>query len=301
MYLCCVELFTLPADWADYELLDSGDFRKLERFGAWVLDRPEPQAIWPRAWTEQRWQKEAHAKFTRTKGEEGEWKRKPGMPEQWWMAFLLDGHSLKFRLGLTAFKHVGIFPEQADNWAWIYQQVQAQGAGAKVLNLFAYTGGASMAARAAGADVIHLDAVKPVLSWARENMEASGQEGIRWLLEDAMKFVQREVKRGHTYHGIILDPPAYGRGPEGEKWVLEQQMSALMESVAALLDPQSHFLVLNLYSLGWSVLMAENLVRHFCPNAVTLQSGEIYAEDVSGRKMPLGMTVRFTTTGGTQP
>ena len=208
--------------WKDYELLDSGRFEKLERFGRYVLARPEPQAVWDRSLSEDEWRARADAVFRRDgrSGERGEWTLRAGMPDRWFVEYG-GGMSLKFRMGLTSFKHVGLFPEQAENWEFIFREVRRLGAGARVLNLFAYTGGASLAARAAGADVTHVDSVKPVVSWARENMEASGMDGIRWIVEDALKFVRREARRGRRYDGIVLDPPAYGRGAAGEKWVLE--------------------------------------------------------------------------------
>ena len=155
--------------------------------------------------------------------------------------------SLKFRMGLTSFKHVGLFPEQAENWEFIFREVRRLGAGARVLNLFAYTGGASLAARAAGADVTHVDSVKPVVSWARENMEASGMDGIRWIVEDALKFVRREARRGRRYDGIVLDPPAYGRGAAGEKWVLEEHINEMLSLCGELLSARGSFFVLNIY------------------------------------------------------
>jgi 23S rRNA (cytosine1962-C5)-methyltransferase len=189
-----------PTAWKDYELIDAGGFEKLERFGKWILRRPEPQAIWDKSLDEREWQKLAHASFAKAAGadaEKGQWYLKPGMADRWWIQYQQGGLSLKFRLGLTSFKHVGLFPEQAANWDWIYEKVKSfpKGEKPRVLNLFAYTGGASLAACAAGADVTHVDSVKQVVSWSRENMEESGLDGIRWVVEDAFKFVQREVGR----------------------------------------------------------------------------------------------------------
>ena len=179
-----------------------------------------------------------------------------GMPEQWRIDYRYRGMSLRMRLGLTSFKHVGVFPEQGENWNFIYDSVAELkarlGREPRVLNLFAYTGGASLAARSAGAEVTHVDSVRQVVTWARENMEASGLDGIRWVVEDAMKFVRREVRRGRSYDGIILDPPAYGRGPEGEKWVLGQDIGPMLECCTRLLSATDGFLVLNLYSMGFS-------------------------------------------------
>jgi 23S rRNA (cytosine1962-C5)-methyltransferase len=283
----------------DYELIDSGNFKKLERFGAYVLARPEPQAIWSPQLSEAEWEKKAQATFTRKSGtatnaEDGNWTLKPGMPDQWHLRYRFEGMHLSFRLGLTAFKHVGIFPEQAENWNYIYQGLRNMPVDQPVaLNLFAYTGGASLAAKAAGADVVHVDSVKPVVSWARQNMEASQLSNIRWTVEDALKFARKEAKRGRKYQAIILDPPAYGRGPEGEKWLLEKQLPELLDYCKQLLDPEQHLLILNLYSMGFSALIAENLVRQYFPLVQNIESGELYIPDGAGRKLPLGVFSRF--------
>jgi 23S rRNA (cytosine1962-C5)-methyltransferase len=187
----------------DYELIDSGDFEKLERFGRYVVRRPEPQAIWRRSLTEQEWRRLADASFLRDgrSEERGEWRLRSGMPSRWTVDYAYDGMRLRMRLGLTSFKHVGLFPEQAANWNFIYDncvRMRAEERTPKVLNLFAYTGGATLAARAAGADTTHVDSVKQVVTWARENMEQSGLEGVRWIVEDALKFVQREVRLGEV-------------------------------------------------------------------------------------------------------
>jgi 23S rRNA (cytosine1962-C5)-methyltransferase len=260
-----IKLLT-PDCWKDYELIDSGGFEKLERFGDYTLIRPEPQACWNKSLADTEWKMIAHVRFLREKsgtdkeGEKGRWEFLKKMPEQWFISYQYKEMTLRFRLGLTAFKHVGIFPEQAENWNYIFDTVKsARTDNNRMLNLFAYTGGASLAARAAGADVVHVDSVKPVVSWARENMEASGLTDIHWVVEDAMKFVRREVKRGNKYNGIILDPPAYGRGPEGEKWVLEDGINEMMMLCSQLLEKSNSFLVLNMYSMGYSALVADNL------------------------------------------
>jgi 23S rRNA (cytosine1962-C5)-methyltransferase len=288
--------------WKDYELIDSGNFQKLERFGKYILSRPEPQAVWDPALPLSEWDK-AHAFFIKEKGKSGEsgdrgnWKLQPGMPDRWYVNYEYDEMKLTFRLALTSFKHVGLFPEQADNWNFLYDHLKAVASTVqpRVLNLFAYTGGASLAACAAGADVIHVDSVKPVLNWANDNMQSSGLKNIRWVLEDAMKFVKREVKRGRKYQGIIVDPPAYGRGPTGEKWVLEEGLNELMQHCANLLEPNNSFFVLNLYSMGLSALVAEGLTRSLFKPVVSPEYGELYKEDHSGRKLPLGVYCRFSS------
>ena len=299
--------------WKDYELLDSGRGEKLERFGSVVMARPEPKALWDKTLSESEWRKQAHfcfrlassentkagAKNGRGRASEaaksgaiedrGTWERLKKMDEQWYISYpgAQEGLNFRLRLGLTAFKHVGVFPEQAPNWEFIYRQVRrlagANGNSAagsseagrsevgaasadvrrpvKVLNLFAYTGGASLAAKAAGADVTHLDSVRQVVTWARGNMEASRMDGIRWIVEDAMKFVQREARRGNLYDGIILDPPAYGHGPDGERWKLDESLFGLLRGVSQILKPADSFMVLNLYSNGYSAALGETLVR----------------------------------------
>lgn len=291
-----------PKSFSDYELIDCGNFQKLERFGKLILSRPEPQAVWPASLSQDLWKSKAHAIFTRdTKSKEtgqseekGTWILKPKTPEQWNIRVNIDKVSFSMRLGMTSFKHVGIFPEQYANWEFLTQVIpQIRDAKPKVLNLFAYTGGASLAARAAGADVTHLDAVKQVISWSRENAELSGLEGFRWILDDALKFVQREVRRGNKYHGIILDPPAYGRGPDGEKWILNDGIAALMEACSQLILPNG-FVILNLYSMGFSPTLADTLMGVYFPQSNGLrQSGELAVEDNFGKRLPLSIFSRF--------
>jgi 23S rRNA (cytosine1962-C5)-methyltransferase len=288
-----------PANWTDYELIDTGNGEKLERFGKYILRRPEPQALWQRYLPEKDWETLAHASFKREKTqnndqEKGVWTLKPGMPEQWHIHYNFDNLRLTFRLGLTSFKHVGIFPEQAENWNYIYnallKQKQQQ---SLVLNLFAYTGGASLAAKSAGADVVHVDSVRQVINWSAENMESSGLNGIRWVVEDAMKFIRREVKRGKIYNGIILDPPAYGRGPDGEKWILGDQIDEMIYLCSTLLAKTNAFFVLNLYSMGFSSIIAENLVKTHFPEVTDYEFGEFCLPEQSGKMLPLGIFLRF--------
>ncbi|TAE01121.1 MAG: oxidoreductase [Bacteroidetes bacterium] len=294
-----MKLLSLPT-WKDYELIDSGNFEKLERFGKYILWRPEPQAIWDKSLTEKEWEKLAHAKFARinsTKKESldnGEWQLKKGMPQQWFIEYDYKEMHLKMRLGLTSFKHVGIFPEQANNWNFIYDSVKSLGVQKpKVLNLFSYTGGASLAAKSAGADVSHLDSVKQVVTWARENMEASGLDGIRWIVEDAVKFVKREVTRKNVYHGIMLDPPAYGIGANGERWILEKGINELLKMCSQILDKENSFLVLNLYAMGFSSMIGDNMVSQMFPKPKFKEFGEIYLADQFEKNLPLGTFVRF--------
>lgn len=268
-------------------MVDCGGFEKLERFGRYVTVRPEPQAIWHKSLPEEEWERMASAVFRRDANSEerGRWLLGAGMPEQWRIDYRYRGMSLRMRLGLTSFKHVGVFPEQGENWNFIYDSVAELkarlGREPRVLNLFAYTGGASLAARSAGAEVTHVDSVRQVVTWARENMEASGLDGIRWVVEDAMKFVRREVRRGRSYDGIILDPPAYGRGPEGEKWVLGQDIGPMLECCTRLLSATDGFLVLNLYSMGFSALLAKSIVGQLFPVPSAEEFGELFFYDRS--------------------
>ena len=329
-------------EWRDYALLDSGNGLKLERFGRFAMIRPEPKALWTPSMSEAEWLREAAVRFKPGAGfgkagkeDSGTWERLKEMPDQWFVQYPGDGFRLKMRLGLTSFKHVGIFPEQAPNWEFIYRKAAGgdspfggspsgltppslqdgppasmprvahpsggipPAAASKVLNLFAYTGGASLAARCAGADVTHLDSVRQVVSWARENMEATGLQDIRWVVEDAMKFARREAKRGHLYDGIILDPPAYGHGPDGEKWKLDELLFEMLRTVRAILAPGG-WMVLNLYSNGYSAALGETVVREaFGLKSVgngqvyRMTSGELALNDSFGKALPLSIYVRL--------
>jgi 23S rRNA (cytosine1962-C5)-methyltransferase len=286
----------------DYELIDCGDFEKLERFGPYYLIRPESQAIWKKRMSRHQWHEIAHASFKREQQKtswrnadpgNGGWTLLKKMPENWFIMCPLPSGNFKLKLSLTSFGHVGIFPEQIDNWHFIYDSVkEMKTPGPRVLNAFAYTGGASLAARAAGAEVTHLDAVKQVVSWAKENMGLSGLKDIRWIVDDALKFLKREEKRGKTYHGIILDPPAYGRGPGGERWILDESINEVLSACVHILEPGNNFFVLNLYSLGYSPLISNNLVEsHFM--GCSRVFGESFLTSRTGIDLPLGTYVRF--------
>lgn len=289
-----IQLLT-PTHWKDYELIDCGDFEKLERFGNVILIRPEPQAVWSKALPESEWQKQYHIKFKGRSATSGEWlKKNPKTPDRWHVEYKNNDAAIKFRLALTSFKHVGIFPEQAVNWDYISSTVRRfKTPSPKVLNLFAYTGGASLIANAAGAETTHVDSIKQVVTWANENQEISGLKDIRWVVEDALKFVKRELKRGKKYNGIILDPPAYGHGPNGEKWKLEDHINEMMRDVVQLLDADEHFLILNTYSLGFSSVIVENLLRSSFPKVQNLETGELYLQATAGPKLPLGVFGKF--------
>lgn len=288
-----------PQHWKDYELIDSGDFEKLEKFGPYILIRPEPQAIWKKKLKNEDWQKMATARFVRDSsksrqrtGQNDGWKFNGKVKENWWIQYAYQTIAIKLKLNFTSFGHIGVFPEQANNWDFIADTIQSWEEPGTVLNLFAYTGGASLIAKAAGADVTHVDAVKNMITWGRENEQESKLSGIRWVVEDALKYVKREVKRGKKYNGIILDPPAYGRGPDGEKWVLEENLTELLEQCSLLLADKNAFLVLNLYSMGLSAVVSANLAESFF-KPEKMEYGEFYLQSKSQQKLPLGTFLRF--------
>lgn len=295
--------FTLlsPA-WKDYELLDSGGFEKLEKFGNVVLIRPEPQAIWEPVLTDAEWQKQAHAHFTREQkdnfrfGEEikGGWKKLKTVNDSWNINYQSQSFAINLRLALTSFGHVGIFPEQGCNWDFIFETVASWGASKpRVLNLFAYTGAASVVARMAGADVTHLDASRPGLNWANQNMQLNQLADIRWVYEDALKFVKREIKRGNKYNGIIMDPPPYGRGPEGEKWTLQEKLNELIFLASQLLEHKNSFFILSMYAGGLSPLVGLNVAKtHFDIDEPAC--GEFFLKSNTGRDLPMGTFLRFS-------
>lgn len=290
--------------WKDYELIDCGDFCKLERFGKYITIRPEPKALWKKSMSDDEWNRLAHTRFipgggfsTSGQQDSGSWKTLKRMEEQWPVTYQPLG--LTLRMGMTSFKHVGVFPEQAPNWEFIYENTSrlvanSGGKPVKVLNLFAYTGGASLAARKAGADVTHLDSVKQVVTWARQNMELSRMDSIRWVVEDALKFVRREARRGNKYQGIMLDPPAYGHGPDGEKWKLDDCLYEMLCLVGEILAPRESFLILNLYANGYSSLLSETAVRSALNPGrdADISSGELVLTDRFGKILPLSVFTR---------
>jgi 23S rRNA (cytosine1962-C5)-methyltransferase len=290
-----------PASWKEYELIDSGDFEKLERFGKFTLIRPEPQAIWKRSLPEETWRKLADAKFVReqkdkfrfTDDVKGGWSKSKAMPESWNIFYQYNDLSLTLRLALTGFGHVGIFPEQGSNWNFIYDTLrQWQLDKPRILNLFAYTGAASVVAKSAGADVTHCDASRPGINWANQNMQLNDLKDIRWVYEDAFKFVRREVKRGNKYNGIIMDPPPYGRGPEGEKWTLQEQLNELVEMSSQLLEKKNSFFILSMYAVGLSAMVGLNVVNtHF--DIKEPEYGEFYLQAKEGNRLPMGTFLRF--------
>jgi 23S rRNA (cytosine1962-C5)-methyltransferase len=299
-----------------YQLLDFGDCRRLERFGPIVLDRPCPaaesvQLAAPRLWAS------AHARFQRVEAERGEWIPRGDPPRNWtitWGPASLPGQSgsdahspiapvgLTFELKQTDFGHIGLFPEQAENWDWIAARTRTNCSGAgnalKVLNLFAYTGGSTLAAAAAGARVTHVDAARNIVAWARHNAELSGLGAapIRWIAEDSMKFVKREIRRGNHYDAVILDPPSYGHGPQGEVWRLAEDLAPLLELCAELTMGRPQFVVLSCHTPGFTAEhLGDLLAAAFGTPRVELEAGPLELVAPTGYKLPSGITARLQT------
>ena len=236
-------------DWKDYELLDCSGGERLERWGNVVLIRPDPQVIWNTPKEHPLWHR-ADARYVRSKEGGGHWECRRQLPEAW----NINYKDLQFKISPTGFKHTGLFPEQAVNWDMMREKITGAGRSIKVLNLFAYTGGATLAAASAGASVCHVDAAKGMVRWARENAELSSlaERPIRWIVDDCAKFVEREIRRGNTYDAIIMDPPSYGRGPGGEVWKLEDQIYDLVKLCTGVLSDEPLFFLLNSYTTGLS-------------------------------------------------
>ena len=245
------------AHWHEYELIDTSSGERLERWGDILLIRPDPQILWHTERKDPRW-REAHARYQRSQSGGGAWQVRRKTPPVWSIRY----GELTFRVKPMGFKHTGVFPEQAVNWELAGELIRGAGRPVRVLNLFGYTGAATLACAAAGASVCHVDASRGMVSWARENAQASGLEDrpIRWIVDDCMKFVQREQRRGHRYDGIIMDPPSYGRGPGGEVWKLEEQIYSLVEQCVPILSEKPLFFLLNSYTTGLSAAVMEYLL-----------------------------------------
>ncbi|EMS71690.1 class I SAM-dependent methyltransferase [Ruminiclostridium cellobioparum] len=247
----------LADEWKDYELIETGDGEKLERWGNVILRRPDPQIIWPvkdkKAW------ERADAHYHRSQSGGGQWEYKKKLPKRWTIGF----ENLKFYIEPTGFKHTGLFPEQAVNWKWMINNIQKANRPVKVLNLFAYTGGATVAAAYAGAEVCHVDAAKGMVNWAKENVALSGlaDKTVRFITDDCMKFVQREIRRGKKYDGVIMDPPSYGRGPNGEIWKIEDSLYGFVEQCMGLLSDNPLFFLINSYTTGFSPTVLSNILK----------------------------------------
>lgn len=276
--------------WNEYTLLDSGNGLRLEQFGPYKTLRPDPQAIWHPSLPHSEWL-EADVQFVRTHADKGEWKFKRHLPEKW----LMHWKHLSFWTRLTSFKHTGVFPEQCLQWEFIQEQIKSAKQPINVLNLFGYTGIASLAAAEAGAKVTHVDASKPSLMWARENQKVSKLEDkpIRWILDDAVKFVEREIRRDNSYDAVIMDPPVYGHGPTGQIWKFSEDFPKLMENINKLLSPAPLFVVVNAYAISSSALMLQNVMADYLPQG-TIDVGELVLEEkISHRPLSTGIFARW--------
>lgn len=274
------------AIWDDYYLADSGDGEKREFFGDVSMLRPDPQALWAKNLPDQI----ADLVYSR-QGREGEWTYHGQVPKNWTIGW----EDLKFNIRPTSFKHTGLFPEQACNWQYLRRNLNSSH---KVLNLFGYTGGATIAAASVGCEVTHVDASKPVVTWGKENAALSGlgERPIKWIVDDVSKFIARELRRGNVYDAILMDPPAFGRGPEGELWKFEEHLPSLIKDCRQLLNPAGGLLLVNAYSLGYPALAIENLVRASLPWTVQIESAELTLKERTPRGflLPTGVVVRAT-------
>ncbi len=284
----------LSDGWKDYELIDCGGGEKLELWGKYLLVRPDPQAIWQTPRTDPRWNK-PHGRYARSSTGGGAWAKKE-VPERW----TVDYRELTFNIKPMNFKHTGLFPEQAANWDFCMDAIRKAGRPISVLNLFAYTGAATVACAAAGASVCHVDAAKGMVAWAKENAQSSGvaDRPIRWIVDDCAKFAQREIRRGHTYDGIIMDPPSYGRGPSGEIWKLEENLWPFVELVAQLLSEKPLFFLINSYTTG----LAPSVLTYILETLITQKyGGHTESQELglpvtnSGLALPCGATGRWVS------
>jgi 23S rRNA (cytosine1962-C5)-methyltransferase len=275
----------------DYELLDSGDGQKLERFGLYTLVRPDPEALWKPGKERSVWNR-ADALFVR-KGKTAEWIKGKKLPKSWTIEY--EGLTVEIRP--TNFKHTGLFPEQAANWKWMREKILKEKREVNILNLFGYTGGASLFSAKHGAKVTHVDGSKTALSWAKHNQELSGlsEKPIRWILDDATAFLKREIKRGNRYDGIIMDPPAFGHGPKGEIWKIEEQFTELFDLCVHVLSPQPIFFIINGYASGYSpTAFRNNLLELQKKYKGSIETGELGIEESTTlRVLPAGVVARW--------
>ena len=282
----------LTTTWKDFEVLDTGDGEKLERWGDVILRRPDPQTIWPKA-DPALW-RQAQAWYHRSDKGGGEWEFFSRLPEKWVIAH----EALRFYVRPTGFKHTGLFPEQAANWVWMAEKLRQSGRkDLRVLNLFGYTGGATLACAQAGTHVTHVDAAKGMVQWAKENRELSHlpETSCRWIVEDALRFVQREIRRGNSYDGILMDPPSYGRGPSGEVWKLENELYGLIDTCAQVLSPEPLFFLVNSYTTGFQASVLSNIIEK-C--VVSRFGGQVDSQELclpvsTGGVLPCGATGRW--------
>lgn len=288
--------FLFPDHDLDYELLDIGNQRKLERFGNILLNRPEVQAKVNPNLSKKKWES-AHYYFYEEEGKKGHWKSRFPADKAWQIQYKKDKYQLHFKLELTNFKHLGIFPEQAANWHYILKHIERQKKllreTPRFLNLFAYTGAASIVAAKAGAEVTNVDSIKQVINWGKENATLNAIDNIRWIHEDATKFVEKALRRGEKYHGVILDPPAYGVGTKNEKWKLERDLKPLLEKILGLLSPKCHFLILNTYSSKMNMLELKSNLKSIKRFPKDFESATLGLSSSSKQQLPLGNLIRF--------
>ena len=286
-------------NWKDYELIDASDGERLERWGKYVLVRPDPQIIWKGMKKSKLWNK-ADAVYSRSKSGGGSWSQSR-LPEEWKISFPLGGEKdISFIIRPTGFKHTGLFPEQATNWNWAYELIKGSGRRIKVLNLFAYTGGATVACAAAGAEVCHVDASKGMVAQAKQNIQINGMRElpIRYIVDDCKKFCEREIRRGNRYDAVIMDPPSYGRGPNGEVWKLEESISELLDITSRVLSDDPLFFLLNSYTTGLSAatvgyMLGAVLSPKFGGKTESEEIGLYVSE--SGGILPSGASARWTS------
>ncbi|MDD4494818.1 MAG: class I SAM-dependent methyltransferase [Eubacteriales bacterium] len=283
----------LADKWKDYEIIDTGNGEKLERWGQYYLRRPDPQVIWPISAKPAEWER-ADAIYHRSSSGGGEWEYKKKLPDRW----VIKYENLSFYVQPLGFKHTGVFPEQAVNWSWMMQKIKNTGHPVRVLNLFAYTGSATAAAASACAEVCHVDAAKGMVIKARQNLELSGlaDKPVRLIVDDAVKFVQREIRRGSMYEAVIMDPPAYGRGPKGEIWKLEDELYNLVKLIAGVFSDKPLFFILNSYTTGLAPSVLKNIIE-LCLNS--RYGGIASADEIGipvksgGLVLPCGATGRW--------
>lgn len=292
-------MLILADRWKDYELIDMGSGEKLERWGNYVLRRPDPQVIWPIAKESGLW-KNPHGHYHRSNKGGGSWEVKKKYSNQW----TVDYGPLTFKIKPTGFKHTGLFPEQAANWDWMMSKIKKADRPIKVLNLFAYTGGASVACAYAGAEVCHVDAAKGMVNWAKENLELSGLKDrkVRFIVDDVFKFVEREVRRGNKYDAIIMDPPSYGRGPKGEVWKIEDKLYDFLELCMKVVSDKPLFMLINSYTTGFSPIVLENILETTIGKKS--RNGNVYAGEIGipasrdGKVLPCGIFGRWESVRG---
>ncbi|MCX7954859.1 MAG: class I SAM-dependent methyltransferase [Bacteroidales bacterium] len=286
--------YTIPSYWKDYELIDSGNYKKLERFNNVIIIRPESQALWEPSLSEKEWYTLAQLEYVPETSNSGKWRQLKHAIDTWNIEYPVNGsdkNKIKINLKISSFKNIGIFPEQAYNWDFLWKIIKNYNKKLNILNLFAYTGISSIVCAKAGASVTHVDSLKSAVMQACYNAKLNNINSIRWIIDDAIKFVKREIKRNNKYNGVILDPPTFGHGPKGEIWKLEQHLYLLMKYIYNIIEKENYFLLLNVYSPGISVVVLENIINSiYKPNYFI--SGELYISDKFNKKISAGIFIQ---------